>query len=72
MERLLAFFNRPLAPVFGSAGISATSAVVGWMEDSLPVMQWIATAIAILSGLIALFLGIRRAWQALREDLHKA
>ena len=43
-----------------SAGTSLSAAAVSWFIDTLPVVQWTAAAVAILSGLLACLLGVTK------------
>ena len=66
---ILQFFTqRPVAPVVGSASVSVGSAWVSWFETSLPIVQWIAGVLAVVSAVIAILLGVRQLWRAFKTD----
>lgn len=43
-----------------AAGISVPSAFVSWFAGTLPILQWLAAAIAILVGGLAIWKHFRR------------
>lgn len=68
-DRILQLINnRPNIPIIGSAGVSVTSATVSWFEQSLPMVQWVAAVLAIISGGIAILIGARQLWKMAKAD----
>ena len=58
----------PLKDAAIAASVSIGSAGTSFFVATLPVVQWLAGAVAIISGIIAILLGVTklRQWRKLR------
>lgn len=57
--------NRPAQSIGAAVPVSATGTVVSFTETTLPIVQWVAGFIAILSGVVGLAVGLyhlRQIW----------
>ncbi len=49
--------------VMVNAGVSGGAAWTAWFSATLPVVQWLAAFVAILSGAVAISLGVTKLCQ---------
>lgn len=52
--------NSRLDVVVGTAATSGGGTLVSFFVDTLPVIQWLAATVALISGVIAIILGLRK------------
>jgi hypothetical protein len=52
--------NIRLDVIVGTAAASGGGTLISFFADTLPIIQWFAATVALISGVVAIILGIRK------------